>query len=108
MTMSPAELARRAAADAADAARKDYYRSVTNAGQAWQPTTRASGTPEPGGTPLLEKYEDIWARELMLATPSPINSHTIEHFNAVKADIDRRRAELVAKAQEIASRKPQI
>lgn len=104
--MNPSELARRAAADAADKARREYYTSTTNAGQAWNPTTRAIGTPV-GGTPLLERYEEIFARELMEATPSPLNSHTVEHYEAVRRDVDRRRAELVAQANAIASRKHQ-
>jgi hypothetical protein len=102
--LSPAELARRAAADAADKARAEYYRSTNPSGQAWNPTTYANGTPV-GGTPLLERYEEIWAREIMEATPSPIHGHNVEHLAAVRADVDRRRAEIVAQANAIASRK---
>lgn len=105
--LSPAEAERRAAADAADKARREYFTNVNPTSQPWNPVTRANGTPEPGGTRLLEKYEEIFARELMEAAPSPINGHNVEHYEAVRRDVDRRRAELVAKAQEISNRKPQ-
>jgi hypothetical protein len=91
---------------ATDEARKAFYTSTTNAGQAWQPSTRSNGTPEPGGTPLLERYEQQWAQELMLATPSQLPGNTVEHYEAVRRDIDRRRAEILAQANSIASRNP--
>jgi hypothetical protein len=102
--LSASEAERRAAAVAADKARAEYFTNTNPAGKAWAPTTYARGTPEPGGTPLLERYEQQWAQELLEATPSVISGHTVEHYEAVRRDVDRRRAEILAQANAIASR----
>jgi hypothetical protein len=102
--LSPAELERRERAVAADKARRDFYTSTTNAGQAWNPTTRGIATPEPGSGSVMDTFEMIFERELMEATPSPINGHSVEHYEAVRRDVDRRRQELHQQAQAIASR----
>jgi hypothetical protein len=84
------------------ATRKALYNA--NADKPWQPTTRGIATPEPGAGSLFDTYEAIFQRELLEATPSVVSGNTVEHYEAVRRDVDRRRAEILAQANAIASR----